>query len=672
MRRFPDLAVARDGNPSPPVLALCDKLVVLILVGVSAVLYVRTCAPSLLFGDSGEFQFVPYILGIAHPTGYPLYVMLGWLWSHLLPLGNVAYRMNLFSSFWAALTVGMLFLLMRSLVTRIAGTCNPITARTAAAIASVTFAVSRTFWGQAVIAEVYTLHIFFVALMLLVFLYWTQAPWRRGRIIALAFTLGLALTHHRTILALLPGMLVCFLLLRPRGDQDLLASPPRMRVLWREGMIGIACMLAPLLLYLYLPLRAPHVPYATLSLSQRQPLVLYENTGQGLLDHVTGAVFAENLRLGLDVWDTASGATTRLTMVAEWLRRQFGLAGIGLAFVGLARMVWTRQWPWLSLTALSYIAGVLFNLLYAIGDVEVLYIPSYLLVALWVGIGLITLSELVARLSTFRVGYSVLLCSLALPAWLFVQHLPHVDRSSDVAAEMMWRPILERPIPSAAVLVSNDRDEMMPLWYYQYVEGRRRDVLGLFPRIVAEPTYRDIGGVLDQAIASNRPVFLIKPMPGLEVKVQLEPEEALAPLIRVVGWAVARPPAHRVDAQLDGRMRLIGYNMMPTTVQAGDTLTLQLYWQALQPLPHDYTSYVHVMDEQGNLVAQSDHRPGGVYYPTSLWKRDELLLDTHTVALPRTGGATTYQLWTGMYLYPSMQPLGAAIRMGSVAARKDF
>jgi hypothetical protein len=620
----------------------------------------------LLFGDSGEFQFVPYILGIAHPTGYPLYVMLGWLWSHLLPLGNVAYRMNVFSSFWAALTVGTIFLLMRSLMTRIVGGSDLAPARMAAGIASATFAVSQTFWGQAVIAEVYTLHAFFVVLVLLLFLRWTQSPLQRARIVAFAFTFGLALAHHRTILALLPGMFVCFLLLRPVGDRGVSVALPRARVVWREGMVGITCLLAPLLLYLYLPLRAPYVPYTTISLSREQQLVLYKNTAQGLLDHITGAIFAENLRLGLDLWGTMPSWTTHLAVVVELLRGQFGLVGICLAFVGLARMVWARQWPWLSLTALSYITGVLFNLLYAIGDVEVLYIPSYLLVTIWIGFGLVTLSETVTRVSRHRVGYSVFLFGVALPVWLFVQHLPQVDRSSDVAAEAMWRPILERPIPSGAVLVSNDRDEMMPLWYYQYVEGRRQDLLGLFPRIVAEPEYRDIGGVLDQAIASGRPVFLIKPMPGLEVKVQLQPREALAPTIQVVGLAAARSPMHRMDAQLDGYVRLIGYEVMPTVVRAGDTLTLHLYWEPLQPLPHNYTSYVHVVDEQGNRIAQSDHRPGGVYYPTSLWKQGEHLLDTHTIMLPSTGHAAVYQIWAGMYLYPTIQPLGAAVRIGSV------
>ncbi|MCS7260534.1 MAG: DUF2723 domain-containing protein [Anaerolineae bacterium] len=665
MGRFPGSPVAPEGIPASAGLAPGDKWAAGILAGLSAALYVRTCAPSVLFGDSGEFQFVPYILGIAHPTGYPLYVLLGWVWSHLLPWGDVAYRMNLFSGFWAALTVGMGFLLVRRFLTYVLGGGDRFITRVAAGIASAAFAVSPTFWGQAVIAEVYTLHTFFVVLVLFLFLDWLQAPLHGGRRIALALTFGLALSHHRTALALLPGMVGCFLLSRWQRVADTSAAPSRAPFPWRAGLMGLAGVLAPWLLYLYLPLRAPHVPYATLSLSPQQPLVLYANTAQGLWAHISGAVFVENLRLGS--WPTAEEWMPRLATAAVGLRDQFGLVGIALALVGLARLVWMRRWPWLALTGFSYAAGVLFNLLYDIGDIAVLYVPSYLLVTLWLGLGLVTLAQAVARVSTRRVGYGVLGCSLALPLWLGMQHFPQVDRSADVAAEAMWRPILERPIPSGAVLVSNDRDEMMPLWYYQYVAGRRRDLLGLFPRIVAAPTYRDIGGLLDQALASGRPVFLVKAMPGLEVKVRLERRAALAPLVRVVGPAAAPPPAHRVDARLDDRMRLIGYTLTPGRVRAGDTVTLRLYWQPLQPLPHDYTSYVHVVDAQGNRIAQSDHRPGGVYYPTSLWKPGEQLCDVHTMTWPSTGQAGIYQIWTGMYRYPSMEPLGAAVRIGSVA-----
>src|SRR5437867_8676283 len=68
-------------------------------------LYGLTCAPGVQGGDSGEFQFVAYILGIPHPPGYPLYALVGRLWTLVLPFGEVAYRMNLLSAVFAAATL---------------------------------------------------------------------------------------------------------------------------------------------------------------------------------------------------------------------------------------------------------------------------------------------------------------------------------------------------------------------------------------------------------------------------------------------------------------------------------------------------------------------------------------------------------------------------------------
>ncbi len=72
-----------------------------LVAGMAFVIYVRTLLPSVAFGDWGEMQTVPHILGIAHPTGYPTYVMLAWL-VELAPIGSVAFRANLLSAVFVA------------------------------------------------------------------------------------------------------------------------------------------------------------------------------------------------------------------------------------------------------------------------------------------------------------------------------------------------------------------------------------------------------------------------------------------------------------------------------------------------------------------------------------------------------------------------------------------
>src|ERR671913_320170 len=77
-------------------------------------LYVHTLASSLLYGDSAEFQTIAYTLGVGHPTGYPIYVLLAKLFT-FLPAGDIAYRVNLFSAVCSALTVALVYIILRRL-----------------------------------------------------------------------------------------------------------------------------------------------------------------------------------------------------------------------------------------------------------------------------------------------------------------------------------------------------------------------------------------------------------------------------------------------------------------------------------------------------------------------------------------------------------------------------
>lgn len=692
----------------------------------SFVLYVITLAPGVLFADGGEFQFAPYILGIAHPTGYPLYLLLGWAWSHALPLGDVAYRMNLFSALWAALSVGLSFVVALRIIRRAVPGINSFAARLAAATAAATFGVGQTFWSQAVIAEVYSFNAFFVALLLLL-LFWlseeadrdSPAPGRispyaaRGLILASVY--GLSLTHHVTGLLLLPGGLLFLWLTRRASDPGQLSrlgapAPGRVAApetrplslfaaraqLRRAGFAPVlmAALLLPLLLYLYLPLRAPHTPYASLALSQSQSLTLYENSWRGLVSHLSARVFASNL----DVPVAGPGATTawgeRLAMAWGLLRDQIGLVGMGLALIGLGRLAAGRRWALLGLTGLGYGIGVAFNLIYSIGDVEVLFIPSYLFVSLWLGVGVVSLAQAAAaglvrwkgspvtyadfgqegyrRLSEgiYRLtSQGLTLLMLALPVALLIRHFPLVDQSANTEAMEVWQAILAQPIPEGAVLLSNDRNEIMPLWYYQYVEGRRPDLLGLFPLIVPEPSYANLGGLVDQALTSQRPIYLIKPMPGLEVKAQLELAGDLPPLVSVVGPAVVRPPLHPRQLALAGVMRLVGYDQAPSSARAGETLSVTLYWQPLSEVEFDYSSYVHLVDQAGRGITQSDHQLGGDYYPTSQWRPGEALRDGHVLSVPEGVAPGVYRLLVGMYRYPSLEPLGGPADIGLLAVK---
>jgi hypothetical protein len=88
-----------------------------------------------------------------------------------------------------------------------------------------------------------------------------------------------------------------------------------------------------------------------------------------------------------------------------------------------------------------------------------------------------------------------------------------------------------------------------------------------------------------------------------------------------------------------------------------------LYWQPVQPLSQDYTSYIHLIDDAGRGLSQSDQMPGGVFHPTRNWQVGELLHDRHTLVIPRDARPGLYRLRAGMYHQP--EP-GVILGMGDV------
>jgi hypothetical protein len=581
--------------------------------------------------------------------------------------------------------------------------------------AALTFTVTPTFWSQAVIAEVYTLHAAFVAATLLGLVSWGES--RRPRTLYLTAAIyGLSLAHHRTMILLLPAMAVyLWLTCRAPGDRPAMnrraneqrpmngagsdASAGFIRRGWiartfhvRAGtpdpatrldakpnlLALLGLIILPLLLYFYIPLAAPAAPYATVKISPAQTLALYEPTWRGFLAYIAGQTFQADLAAPGQAIARALPAMRLLVNEVTWVGIALGLLGLLVSGVRSQGSGVRSQGSAVgALTILSFLAIFGFNLFYGIGDIYVFFIPVYLIWTLWMAAGVWACGEVggwvwkkfdasrisakppggtprASRLTPALVSLSTRLlvslfpCFLALllPAWLLATHFGAADQSRNTQPRAAWQALLAQPIPQAAILVTNDRDEMMPLWYMQHVEGVRPDLTGLFPLIRPEPAWADVGGVIGEALRSGRPVLLIKPMSGLEVRFRLEPAGAL---VRVLGPAAARPATQPADALYAGAIRLTGYDLRPAGLVPGGSVSLTLHWQPARRLDADYTTFVQLLNADGVKIGQSDHRPGGVYYPTSLWKPGETLADTHTLSLAADLGRPPYTLLVGLY-----------------------
>jgi 4-amino-4-deoxy-L-arabinose transferase-like glycosyltransferase len=122
---------------------------------------------------------------------------------------------------------------------------------------------------------------------------------------------------------------------------------------------------------------------------------------------------------------------------------------------------------------------------------------------------------------------------------------------------------------------------------------------------------------------------------------------------RVVEVTEAMVPARR--SEVLGPIALAGYALPDEPPQPGQALVVQLFWRVLETPAVDYTVFVHVLDDRGQLVTQFDRPPGGGTSPTTSWQPGQLLLDTYPVPIPGGLSAGDYQVVVGMYTWPSLE-----------------
>jgi hypothetical protein len=615
---------------------LLDSLLSAALFGGSFLIYLRTLAPSVatIFDDSLEFQLVCYQPGIAHPSGYPLYTLLGKLFT-FLPVGDVAYRVNLMSAVFASLAVVLVYVALRLLIAY----------RVPALLGAATFAVSPVFWSQAVIAEVYTLNALFVAGMLCLLLAWAQAhqgqsgllgdPTRLLTLLVLVY--GLSLTHHRTMLLLAPAALVFVVTV----DRGLLT---RGRLLARLALF----IVAPLLLYLYLPLRG-------MTMSSLNGV--YQNTLRGFLSYVAAGSY------GIFLTENPLGQSRDLAFYATLLRDQFTWVGIALAGVGLVYSF--RRWRSALLLLLFAVTNALFALGYRVPDIEVFLIPLFLVCALWIGMGLTALWELILALlsrvqkqqwAALRTGlYSCLLVGgLLLPLFLWKDNEARIDLSQRWEVYDYGVDVLSQPLEDDAAIVGI-LGEITLLNYFQETEGLRPDLL-----TTAADTEEERLAVVRDYMDQGRPVYLTRPLRGVEEEFHLS---SLGPLIRVRQRPAAVParPDHTLSVPFGEAILLAGYDAAIRDTHLGPQLRVTLYWESLAEVQEDYKLSIRILDSKGHLGGVRDAFPVRESYRTDNWRPGETIVDAHDVALLAGLPPGDYALQVTMYEPDTLAPLATHV-----------
>jgi hypothetical protein len=408
-----------------------------LVAGVLFALYAASAPHTVALEDDGLFILASYYLGIAHPPGYPLFTLVGHLFS-LLPFGSVAYRVHLASALFGALSCALLWLCARQLSF----------GKLPAHVAAFALGLSPAFWSQSIIAEVYTLNAFFFLLLAYLGLKdRPPLPW-------LALIFGLSLSNHWPLMLLVaPAFAV-------------LAWPMREEIVRRAALLGGLVALGL-------------VPYAWLVYRSLAPLPIS---------------FYGPLETLADIWyfvSRAGYAEIDRSPAADWIDRvkffrffagqlvlQFALLGTALAAAGFA-VQWRRLGPrrsaFLTVAFLMPSAVLLLLLGFDYSAVakhvfHVYPLPAYAVAALWAGLGFAWLAE----------RYALRPVPAAAAAGALLALVFAVGARTNVLADGEWGARYARTLlavfPENAVVFTQGEADLAPLAYFHMIENLRPDI----------------------------------------------------------------------------------------------------------------------------------------------------------------------------------------------------
>jgi hypothetical protein len=514
------VVTARTGGQPFPSVRPSPIVAAALVAGVIAFGLARwALLPGLGFWDTGEFQVVGPVLGTAHPTGFPAYVILGWLASIVLaPFGDPAFRMNLLSALAVGGAVAATVVLARQL-----------TGHTLIALAAgLILAAVPIAWNIGTHADPHALHFLLVAVLLVLLVGWE----RRARVpeltrllapprgvlrrpgdrwlLAAAIVYAVGLANHTLMLLLAPGIALYVVASAPG-----ILRRPRFIV-----GVGGALLITTFALYLELPLRAGLL---------RAPLVYgHPETLSGFFyvafaQQFVGALYQPFSDLGHKTIELAKLGYDQLGVV------------VGLVPLAFVATLW-RQPRYALLTGVSFLITVWFAASYVNADISRYYLGPAVMVLSWLAILAAVAIEWLARVlgatdaeaadtptpgtawasgSRARpTGAAAVVLELAVGLALLtptLQALP--DRAgtaklSDQRDASTWAHAAMAMFEPNAVVVSW-WSYSTTLWYAQIIEGQRPDVWIVDDRTRLDENLGDVTDVIDAELG-KRPVYLVR------------------------------------------------------------------------------------------------------------------------------------------------------------------
>ncbi len=511
------------------------------------IVYLLTLAPTVWFIDSGELAAVASTLGIAHPTGYPLFTIIGYIFSKLPVSSSEIYKLNMMSAFFCTAGIFMFFQLMnyifsnrekeqpidKKLKKQVVKQTEqvqalPLVIKYGIIIAScLILAFSKTFWGAANSVEVYPIHIFFIITLILVFNKAVSSSKIVGEDSLLRFTkenkyyllfallLGLSFTNHLTTILLAPACLTFFFVL----NRSSMKPVPKLLLFMS------VCFIIGFSVYLYLPIRASQNPVLLWGNPVSFERFIWHLTGkqfsvwifsaQGsipvflllLASLVTACIYGLvkqksvnsfyhiSVLLGIAVLSylllSSSNeiAAKQFKAFSTSLWREFGFGVVLLSLPGAYKLSKFNTKIYY-FTLLTFFSCLFYSVNYDIYDIYSYFLLSYVTLAIWIGFGFYWLYDLIsASFNTAgkQIAYSaaVVLFSLAALNGNYSEN----DESRNYYIEQFTMNVFNNVEPNGIVISSQWDFWLSASWYFHFVKNIRPDIVTIDKELLRRSWY---------------------------------------------------------------------------------------------------------------------------------------------------------------------------------------
>ena len=456
-----------------------ENIVSFLLSAISFCVYTTTMCRSVGFTDSGELATVICALGIAHPTGYPLFTLLGKCWMMIPARMEEILQLNIFAALLTAVAVGVFFkatlILRRSkLVFQVRNRKRkePNDRRfiLASAIASLVLGFSTTFWSQSTDIEVYPLHLVLIILSTLLFVggleeQLNQSQVLSRKLILFAFVLGLSFSNHMTTILLAPGFLWLYFRVVGFGKESF------------RRILNIApFFLLGLSIYLYMPIRSSGNPL----LDWGHPATL-----ERFFWHVSGKQFRVWMFSGWNV------VQKQLSYFVKNFTSEFHLAVFACIVIGMFVLFRRSRRMFIFLTFL-FLTTMVYAVNYDIFDIGSYFLLSYIVLGWIAAYGIDYLFDWISDKRSWMKAMAGVVLTV-LPIVQIMNNWNSVDETKNILPQQFVWNAFSHFEPNAVVIAGLWDYFISPSWYYQFIRNERRDI-----------------SILDESLLQNRSWYFMQ------------------------------------------------------------------------------------------------------------------------------------------------------------------